>query len=561
MEELSPLVFARGRMLRHFLESAKSQSRLKPAFILFTGSLIWGGLLLVFYEGFSFMKENFPEIAPTLARYLFSLFYMSLMVMLAFSTGIILFASLFRSEETRFLLSSPMHAGTIFSYKFLESLTFSSWAFAFLAGPMILGYGLVAKAGLGFYVISVLLFPPYVLVAGAAGAIAVLVLTAYFPRRRRALIVLLVVAGAILVTVPGLRLLSWWRLIDTAPEIWFQGVLNRLSFCRSPWLPSYWMTEGMLWASEGEQGKALFYAFQLGANALFLFAVAHFVATKKYMGSWSAAQGGSGARRYRSRGALDVVVEKSFIFLPPKLRVLLVKDIKNFRRDPVQWSQFLIFFGLLAIYILNLRNLSYNVQSAAWRNAVAFLNFAATSLTLATFTSRFMFPLLSLEGRQLWMLGLLPLRREGIVLGKFVFALTGALLISEALILTSDLMLAMPGRVVLLHAIVLVLICVGLSGSAIGLGAAFPSPRENDPSKIVSGFGGTLNLVLSLCYIVVTVGMLAAVTFLAVVRQPEDPLPPMLWLVGLLAAVAGVTAVMAAVPMVVGMRAFRRMEF
>jgi len=514
-----------------------------------------------FHEGFSFMEKNFPEVAPTLTRYLFSLFYMSLMVMLAFSTGIILFASLFRSEETQFLLSTPTHPETVFSYKFVESLAFSSWAFAFLAGPMILGYGLVSGAGVVFYLSVILMFPAYVVVAGGAGAVAVLLAAAYFPRKRRALIAALAVLGAILVAVPALKLLSWWELLDTAPEIWFQGVLSRLSFCRSPWLPSYWMAEGMLLSSEGETGGSLFYAFELWANGFFIFALGHFAASRKYVSSWSAVQGGGGARRYPSRGVLDAIIERGFVFLPSRLRLLLVKDIKNFRRDPVQWSQFLIFFGLLAIYILNLRNLSYNLRSPAWRNAVAFLNLAATSLTLATFTSRFMFPLLSLEGRQLWMLGLLPLRREGIVLGKFVFALTGALLISETLILASDLMLAMPGRIVMLHAILLALICIGLSGGAVGLGAAFPSPKENDPSKIVSGFGGTLNLVLSLCYIVVTVGMLAGVTFLAVAKQPEAPLPPMLWLAGLFAGVVAVTALMAAVPMAVGTRAFRRMEF
>lgn len=547
--------------MSHLLQDAKSQPRLKPAFILFTGGLIWGGLLLAFYDGFSFMEESFPEISPTLTRYLFSLFYMSLMIMLAFSTGIILFASLYRSEESKFLLSTPTHPETVFSYKFVESLTFSSWAFAFLAGPMILGYGLVAGAGVRFYIAVVALFPPYIVVSGASAAIVVLLLASYLPGRRRALIAGLVVGGAILVAVPGVRLLSWWKLIDAAPEIWFRGVLSRLSFSLSPWLPSYWMTEGMLKASEGKHESTLFYGFELWANALFLFAIAYFVAGRKYATSWSAVQGGGGARRYRPHGFLDAAMERGFVLLPQKLRILMVKDIKNFIRDPVQWSQFLIFFGLLAIYVLNLRNLSYNVRSPAWRNGVAFLNLAATSLTLATFTSRFMFPLLSLEGRQLWILGLLPLRRKGIVLGKFVFALTGAIMISESLILTSDLMLAMPGRMVALHAAMVLLICVGLSGSAVGLGAAFPSPRENDPSKIVSGFGGTLNLVLSLCYIVLTVGMLAAVTFLAVVRQPDDPLPPILWLAGLLAAVAASTGVMASVPMVLGIRAFRRMEF
>ena len=107
-----------------------------------------------------------------------------------------------------------------------------------------------------------------------------------------------------------------------------------------------------------------------------------------------------------------------FFFLPRPIRLLILKDLRTFRRDPAQWSQFLIFFGLLAFYFLNIRRLGYDVQSPYWRNLVSFLNLAVTALILSTFTSRFIFPLLSLEGRNFWVLGLLPLRRERDPLGQ-----------------------------------------------------------------------------------------------------------------------------------------------
>ena len=50
-------------------------------------------------------------------------------------------------------------------------------------------------------------------------------------------------------------------------------------------------------------------------------------------------------------------------------------------------------------YFVNIRRLSYDVQSPYWRNLVSFLNLAVTALILSTFTSRFIFPQLSLEGR------------------------------------------------------------------------------------------------------------------------------------------------------------------
>ena len=48
-----------------------------------------------------------------------------------------------------------------------------------------------------------------------------------------------------------------------------------------------------------------------------------------------------------------------------------------------------------------------------------------------------------------------------------------------------------------------------LTALATGLGALYPNFREDNPSKIVSGFGGTLCLVLSFLYIVASVAVLA----------------------------------------------------
>jgi ABC-2 type transport system permease protein len=48
-----------------------------------------------------------------------------------------------------------------------------------------------------------------------------------------------------------------------------------------------------------------------------------------------------------------------------------------------------------------------------------------------------------------------------------------------------------------------------LTALAMGLGALYPNFREDNPTKIVSGFGGTLCLVLSFLYIVGSVTLLA----------------------------------------------------
>jgi ABC-2 type transport system permease protein len=73
----------------------------------------------------------------------------------------------------------------------------------------------------------------------------------------------------------------------------------------------------------------------------------------------------------------------------------------------------------------------------------------------------------------------------------------------------SSLMLNLPGWKVAFFVITIAIMSAALSGLAVGLGALFPNFKEDNPSKIVSGFGGTLCLVISFMYISLTVALVA----------------------------------------------------
>ena len=67
------------------------------------------------------------------------------MLMLVFSSGVILYGSLFRSREIAFLLTIPARTGRVFLHKFHEAIVLSSWGFVLLGSPMLLAYGIVAE--------------------------------------------------------------------------------------------------------------------------------------------------------------------------------------------------------------------------------------------------------------------------------------------------------------------------------------------------------------------------------------------------------------------------------
>ena len=162
----------------------------------------------------------------------------------------------------------------------------------------------------------------------------------------------------------------------------------------------------------------------------------------------------------------------------------MLKDVRLFWRDPAQWIQFMIFFGLLCIYVLNLRNVAFDFQNPFWETMISYLNLAASALTLSTLTTRFVFPQFSLEGRRLWILGLAPDRAAQGAAAKILARVASRRWRSpSALMIASSLMLHLPWLAGAFFAAAIALMSAALSGLAVGLGALFPNFKEDNPEQ------------------------------------------------------------------------------
>jgi len=555
----------RWQLSSNLVRSALAGSRLRVVMVLFCSAVFWTGLFGLFFEGFQFIRL-YVDLVNTIVESIFSMFFLSLLVMLFFSTGILTYTGLFQSREAAYLLTTPASADRVFAYKFAEAIGFSSWGFLLLGSPMMVAYGITVQASAAFYVIFLLYLVSFVVVSGSLGAVVALLVANFFPRRQKSVLLLgLSVLSA--AAVGGI-----YRLVRTPGEAlstdWLGGLLQKLEWSQNPLWPSRWTSVGLIASAKGDYQTGLFYLMVLSAHAGLAYLLAAVVARDLYRPGYSRVQGSRSARRRVGWYALDALFHRVFFVLPRPIRLLILKDLRTFRRDPAQWSQFLIFFGLLAFYFVNIRRLSYDVQSPYWRNLVSFLNLGVTALILSTFTSRFIFPLLSLEGRNFWVLGLLPLKREAILWGKFAFASGITLVATEVLVVLSDLMLRMHPAMIALHMGMVAILCFGLSGISVGLGARLPDLKESDPSKIAAGFGGTLNLLVSLIFIASIVTSLALpchlyfagpeAAELGTIALSEDRFRFWLTVAILTSLVIGVVGTI--VPLRIGIKAFQRME-
>jgi ABC-2 type transport system permease protein len=229
------------------------------------------------------------------------------------------------------------------------------------------------------------------------------------------------------------------------------------------------------------------------------------IAQRIFYPGWSGLMGQDRQRIKPLNKGLLGKVEPALAWVRNPQRALTVKDIKLFWRDPTQWSQFVIFFGIMAIYFANLRNTSRYYEEEFWRSWIACLNVGAVTLILATLTSRFVFPLVSLEGRRFWILGLAPLSLSQLVWQKFWLSVAIASGFTVSLAALSGYMLQLDRVYFFLTVYSVVITNFGLSGLAVGLGTLYPTFTEDNPARIVSGMGGTLNLLLSVGYITLVV--------------------------------------------------------
>lgn len=536
LAEIAAIGRLKGRETAHRLRAMREQPLLKVTVLAASAAVLWSCLYLMFHYAFSFLgEEAYADFKPWVLRIVFPIFFLCLGSMIGISGGVVAHAGFFHAPETAFLQTLPIRPTSIFLLKMVEVAIVSSWAFVFLGVPLIAAFAATAH-GLPwvFFPAAFAFFLFFLWIPVALGCLVSILISRFLPSSARVQGTSLGVGAAL-----GLGWAAWqmvhtrWPRVADA-ELYFHSLFERLHFGSNPLYPSYWVGRGMIDVSEGALADGGFYLLMTAANALFLGWLGYLAAGRLLPEAAARSRARGGSRRLFLRMLLFRSFRPLGLLLPWIQRAIFEKDLRTFFRDSTQWSQFTIFFGLLGVYFFNLRRLPYNVDEPYWQSLISFLNLSATALTLCTFTSRFIFPMVSLEGKRFWVLGLAPIRRRDILTGKFVFAFIGAALVSCLLIAVSDLQIRVPRWLLWVHLYTMLLISLGLSGLSVGLGAIYPNFKEDNPSKIVSGFGGTLNLVLGLAFICAMIAMEAVPIHLWYARGAITQEAFRLWLGGTL---------------------------
>lgn len=465
-----------------------------------------GGGTGFFFALFDFLNaDNLQPFGSKLLEYLLGMIFLAFFSMLVFSNIIITLSTTYISRDMDFYMSLPINYRSIFLVKLTESIIYSSWAFVILSFPIFMAYGAAIKAPWHYYPLTALLVFPYLVVPAGVGAILTMLISAYLPARKTRLLSVALAVGSIIITIVAVRMMGFRRIFALSDIKDFGEIMGFLSVGNDPVFPNYWFTQGLKSAAEGNLKEWFYWLMVLTSTGLMFVQVCWWLVPPLYYRGWCLSRESSSTGDVNRGFSILNLIDKGLRFLPARTRALVSKDIKTFWRDPAQWTQIFMLFGLLFIYIANLRYASKHSGTVEiflpkWQTLLSFFNLGATCFILSIITTRFIYPLLSLEGKQFWVVGLAPMKRNHIVWEKYWLCAIGALILTESMMLFSNYILKVDYFMRVISAVTIFIMTFGLTSLSVGLGAISPDFREDNPARIANGFGGTLNVVLSLVY-------------------------------------------------------------
>src|SRR3989442_1618120 len=384
-----------------------------------------------------------------------------------------------------------------------ETLLYSSWMVALMAVPILAAYGVIYRAGLLFVPYAVLAIVPMLVLPAVVGSAVTLILVNVFPARRTRDLLSIVALGAAAGLILLLRLIRPERL--ARPE-GFRNLLDFLAVLRtptSPFLPSEWAAKAIMgFLRHSFDPLPLLLLWTTAAAFVTLGALLH---RELFATGYTKAQ--EGAERFVRGTFWRWTVGALLQPLPVAKREFVLKDVKLFFRDTTQWSQLILLAVLVVVYLFNIKALPLHRGEPVgffYVTLVSFLNLGLSGFVLASIAARFIFPAVSLEGRQMWLLRSSPLDLRALLWSKYWVGTVPLLLLALLLTGLTDVLLEVSPFMMILSLATIFALTLAIAAMALGFGALYPQFETENAAQIPTSFGG-------LVYMMATIALLAAV--------------------------------------------------
>ena len=532
----------------------------KLVILAVVGAGFWAGVFGVLYRILKALRAV-EELGPLIPGKILGLILLSFISILVLSNIITALSSFFLAKDLDLLVSAPVDWLRLYLAKLGETLLHSSWMVALMAVPILAAYGVVFKGGVVFGLYALIAIVPMLILPAVLGCAVTLVLVNIFPARRTRDLLSIIALGA----AGGVILL--FRMIRPEQLARPEGFRNLLDFVillrgpTSPFLPSEWASQAIMGYLRHELDPLpLLLLWTTAAAFVTLGAVLH---RALYAQGFTKAQ--EGAERFIRGGLWRWTVGSLLGWLPVAKREFVLKDIKLFFRDTTQWSQLILLAVLVVVYLFNIQALPLHRGEPVgffYVNLVSFLNLGLAGFVLASIAARFIFPAVSLEGRQMWLLRSSPLDLRALLWSKYWVGTLPLFILGLILTGLTNALLEVTPFMMILSLATMAGLTLAISAMALTFGTLYPQFETENAAQIPTSFGG-------LVFMMATIALLGAVIFVlwqAVYQYVRSvflgqPVVVDAWMIGWFAVAAALCAAATALPLWIGLRRIERFEF
>ncbi len=524
------------------------------------GLIFWLGVFGVVYRILRYFR-GVEEIGSLLAGKLLGLVLLAFLSILLLSNVITALSSFFLAKDLDLLVSAPVDWLHLYLSKLAETLVHSSWMVALMAVPIFAAYGFIYDGGWLFPLFTIAIFAPLLVIPSVIGSAVTLILVNVFPARRTRDLLSVIAVGAAGVLVLLFRVVRPEQL--ARPE-GFTNLLDFITLLRTPtapYLPSEWATESLMGSLTGPfDGFPLVMLWSTAAAFVVLGALVH---RSLYPRGYTRAQEGS--ERFVKGWIWRLLFDPLFRSVSIAKREFVVKDLKLFFRDTTQWSQLILLAVLVVIYLFNIRALplfSGERVPFVMVTVVSFLNLGLAGFVLASIAARFIFPSISLEGRQMWLLRSSPLDLRALMWSKYWIGTVPLLVLALGITVFTNVLLKVTPFMMTVGIVTIVLLTLAISAMALGFGALYPQFETENAAQIPTSYGGLVFMMstIALLALVIVVEAIPVAAYLRGTFQGEAVRVDAR-MVGAFAAVGLICFAATVIPLRVGLRRMEQFEF
>jgi ABC-2 type transport system permease protein len=474
----------------------------KLVILALVGGAFWAGVFGVLYRVLKSLR-GVEELGPLIPGKILGLILLSFISILVLSNVITALSSFFLAKDLDLLVSAPVDWLRLYLAKLGETLLHSSWMVALMVVPILTAYGVVYKGGVLFALYAVLAIVPMLILPAVLGCAVTLILVNIFPARRTRDLLSIIALGA----AGGVILL--FRVIRPEQLARPEGFRNLLDFLillrgpTSPFLPSEWASQAIMGYLRRELDPLpLLLLWTTAASFITLGALLH---RALYPQGFTKAQ--EGAERFIRGSWWRWTVGSLLGWLPVAKREFVLKDIKLFFRDTTQWSQLILLAVLVVVYLFNIQALPLHRGEPVgffYVNLVSFLNLGLAGFVLASIAARFIFPAVSLEGRQMWLLRSSPLDLRALLWSKYWVGTLPLLILGLILTGVTNALLEVSTFMMIISLATMAGLTLAISALALTFGTLYPQFETENAAQIPTSFGG-------LVFMMTTIALLAGV--------------------------------------------------